>query len=103
MELKEFLSSEIGQYVTARLDQRDTIQDIIADFDDPILEIEEMLAISLETHCTPQELEAYPESDERYECTPHGRYLEQCIQYARSNADLIIANHNADQKNKIYA
>lgn len=81
MNDKEFLQSEIGQYVMARVDQDHAIQEIIADFQKPTLEIEEMLATSLATHCTPEELEQYPESDDRYECTAHGRYLQHSIQY----------------------
>lgn len=94
MNHQEFLQSEIGQYVTARLDQDHSIQDIIADLTTPTLEIEEMLSISLATHCTPEELEQYPESDERYECTAHGRYLQSCMQYALDNVDYL---------NKIFA
>lgn len=92
MELKEFLQSEIGQYVTALLDQGYTIEQIIENFNELTMEIEEMLATSLATHCTSKELERYPELHDRYEYTPHGRYLESCIQYAKDNVDLIICN-----------
>lgn len=89
MNINEFLQSEIGQYITASLDRGETMQDIIHDLKNPTLDIEEMLATSLQTHCTPEEIEQYIESDMLYECTPHGRYLQQCIQYAIDNSSLI--------------
>lgn len=97
MKLKEFLQSEIGQYFTALLHNGYNMEQIIEYFQEPILEIEEMLAISLSTHCTQEEIEKYVESNILYECTPHGKYLESCIQYAKDNVDLIISNHKSKE------
>lgn len=101
MELKEFLSSVVGRYITDRLDNELDIHTVIASLDQAGT-IQDILAEDLLINCTPEQIEQYVESDLLYECTPHGRYLEECIQYAIDNASLIESNHNADYANKIF-
>lgn len=101
MELKEFLSSVVGKHITGELDDEVDIHTILASLDQAGL-IQDILAEDLLINCTPEEIEQYIESDLLYECTPHGRYLQECIQYARANPNLIVSNHNADCANRIF-
>ena len=90
MNIKEFLSSPVGKYITLQMERGIDCHISIASLEQPG-EIQCILKYDLYSNCSKEEFRKHMKSGTLYECTSRGRYLKSCIQYAKEYEILIGA------------